>query len=449
MFTDLLVSAAVAAGQPAAEPVAPAPIGIPVARPVASAPLTLPVIRQDAAPAPMATPAAPAAPAIGANEAFITPEANKADPEAEEGPTKYALMKALEGTNVGDFLDRRGISINGWTAFSYTPSTASGSNLPVALNDRANEFLLNQNYLHIEKAIDTSKKEVQFGWTSDWILPGSDYRYTLPRGLWNRQLTSNDGRPELYGIDPFQFYGKVFLPNLGPEGTTFTVGRFATLIGYELVQQADTPFVSRSYAFQYNPFTHTGAYATTGLSENVSVSYGIVTGADVFLDSAAQTTFIGQIAITPKDSKTKLFLNTMITDPTYDVNEAFTHYNVYNMVLQHQFTDDLLYVLDAGFSHTDVPGLGTATWYGGANYLIYKLADNLSTTLRVELFEDSTGFRTGGEGLYTAVTWGFAWQPVDSFIVKPHVRYDNNSDTAVFEGDKTLWTIGLEGILRW
>ena len=47
---------------------------------------------------------------------------------------------------------------------SYNVSTASKTNAPVFMIDRANQFLLNQNYLVVEKTLDTSKKEFQWGW---------------------------------------------------------------------------------------------------------------------------------------------------------------------------------------------------------------------------------------------------------------------------------------------
>ena len=75
------------------------------------------------------------------------------------------------------------------------------------------------------------------------LLVGTDYRFTLPRGLANRQLERNDGGPELYGYDPYQFYLQAFLPDLGPRGTKVIAGRFATHVGYEVVQAVDTPFV--------------------------------------------------------------------------------------------------------------------------------------------------------------------------------------------------------------
>ena len=367
----------------------------------------------------------------------------------DEAPT-YLLQRTLAQTRLGQIMENNGIVVYGWTAGSYNVSTTSGSNLPVTTADRANEFLLNQNWLHVEKTIDPEKDEFQLGGLVDWILPGSDYRFSLPRGLWNDQLTSNNGGPQLYGIDPFQFYAQAWMPNVGPQGTKVILGRFNTHIGYELVQQVDTPFVSRSYLFQYNPFTHTGVWATTQLNDNWSMGNGFATGSDTFIDPANRLTYLGQLKWAPPEGKTTAAINTVITNPSFAVRESFAFFNAYNFLLTHQFNDKLGYVLDTTYSHIDnVPGTGFTDWYGAANYLIYQVTDNVVSTLRAELFNDTTGFRTGFEGLYTEVTYGVGWTPVPGLLLRPSVRYDHNNQTNPFEGDSDMWTGYMEAIVRW
>ena len=62
--------------------------------------------------------------------------------------------------------------------------------LTLGFNDRANEFLLQQHWIRFDRPVVTSGgTEPSFGFRSDWIV-GSDYRYTLPRGLFNGQNTA-------------------------------------------------------------------------------------------------------------------------------------------------------------------------------------------------------------------------------------------------------------------
>jgi hypothetical protein len=434
MFTSFLLGASLASGQP----------------PVVDIPHPLPGVTTVGQPAQL--PAAPAIvvqppkndPAPAPNPADIQV---KSDPE-EPHATKYLLQRSIAETRLGQLLDQNGFVIQGWTQGSYNVSTASNSNAPVYMIDKANQFMLNQNYLHIEKTLDTSKKEFQLGFVTDWILPGQDARTTVVRGLWYDQVTNGTRYP----IDPFQFYAQAFLPGIG-DGTTVKVGRFATHVGYELVQAPDTPFVSRSYMFQYNPFTHTGIWATTSLGDNWTVGYGASTGTDTFIDQRTnRLTFLGQLKWAPKEGKTSVALNVVVTDPSYIAAENFQVYNFYNLVMTHKFNDKLTYVLDAGYTHmNDYPAgsSGTVQWYGAANYFIYNINDKVTSTLRAEVFNDQEGARTGFAGLYTEVTYGLAFKVADGLIVRPSVRYDNNSKTEVWEGNQNLLTGTLDVIIRW
>lgn len=443
MYPSLLLVSALTAGQPPAPyylPGVPAPSDV---RRVAQ-PMPLPT-----APGGMSGPGAERPPGDPAAVENI-----KTEKEEPPAPTKYLLERSLAETRLGEILDNRGIKVYGWTQMSYNASTASGTNLPRTMDDRANEFLLNQNYLVAEKTIDTTKKEFQWGWAMNWILPGSDARYTVVRGLWDDQLRKNNGGPVAYPIDPYQFYAQAFLPGVGPEGTSVKLGRFATHCSYEVVQGVDTPFVSRSYMFQYNPFTHTGVWATTPLNGTWTASYGLATGSDTFIDPANRLTFIGQLKWAPPEGKTNVLLNVVVTDPKYDTKEAFPFYNYYGMVVTHKFTDKLTYVADTGYAHLNnapIPagGTGFADWYGVANYFIYAHTDKVASTVRAEVFNDSTGFRTGSKGVYTEATYGVAWKPVPGLILRPSVRYDYNGTSRPFEGDHHLWTGTMECIVRW
>ncbi|HJZ59651.1 MAG TPA: outer membrane beta-barrel protein [Gemmataceae bacterium] len=76
-------------------------------------------------------------------------------------------------------------------------------------------------------------------------------------------------------------------------------------------------------------------------------------------------------------------------------------------------------------------------------------AEQVASTLRVELFEDTKGVRTGFEGLYTEVTYGVAWKVMPGLILRPSVRYDNNNVSAPFEGSQNLFTGYMDFIIRW
>ena len=61
-------------------------------------------------------------------------------------------MQQLQGTYPGWLLDDNKIQINGWTDSSFTASSDSHEQLPMGFNYKANQFLLQQDWLRIDRA---------------------------------------------------------------------------------------------------------------------------------------------------------------------------------------------------------------------------------------------------------------------------------------------------------
>lgn len=384
--------------------------------------------------------------------ALVLGQSSSPSDDAKEAPAPepWLLMKALQGTRAGAALEAQRLQISGWTDLSFTASSDRSSNLPLGFNHRANEFLLQQNWLRIERPVDTSSKtEPSWGFRADTILPGSDYRFTTARGLLSDQLTANKGQPNLYGIDPIQFYAEAYLPMIA-QGMDIKVGRFFCQIGVEANDAPSNQLWSHSYNFIYDPFTHTGFLTTTKLSDAWSVQAGLVTGSDVFFDAAATPTFIGSVKWTEKDDRNSVLFATILGSGRFNQPQQFNNVNVFNVVYTHQFDKKFSYTLDALFGYeSNVPQIGTATWLGFANYLTYRFSDKLSTTARLEFFDDAQGQRTGSRGLYSALTTGLSVQLRKDIIFRPELRYDYNGESRPFEGRHGLFTAGTDLILRW
>src|SRR5262249_51206105 len=146
---------------------------------------------------------------------------------------------------------------------------------------KANQFLLQQNWLRVERLVDRTASTPTWGFRSDTILPGSDYRFTVSRGLFSGQLTADDGQPNKYGIDPVQFYGEAYFPAVG-RGLDVKLGRMFCQYGAEAIDTVSNVLASHSYSFIYDPFTHTGVMGTLQLTTAWSVQLGAIMGPDVF-----------------------------------------------------------------------------------------------------------------------------------------------------------------------
>jgi hypothetical protein len=390
---------------------------------------TVIVVGQDAA-APLEAPAPPPAPA--------------------PAPDRWLLMKSLQGTYPGWLLDGNRMQITGWTDFSFTASSAEHSNLPMGFNYLANEFLLQQNWVRFERSVvATGTSEPTFGFRSDTILPGSDYFFTLPRGIFNDQLTANNGHPDRTGIDPIQFYVEAYFPTIG-RGLDVKLGRFFAQYGVESNEAVGNALGSHAYTFIYDPFTHTGALATLKLTDAWSVQAGAVLGSDVFIDPADEPTFIGSIKWAPTTAPDSVLFSVIIGPGRFNRERAFHNPEIFDLVYTHKVNARLNYSFETlyGFT-TNVPVTGFANWLGVLNYLTRDFTPRLSGTARVEFFDDAQGQRTGFDGLYTAVTLGVSFKPRKDVIFRPEIRYDYNLNSRPFEDKHGLFTATADVILRW
>jgi hypothetical protein len=430
--------------------------------------------------------AAPAAPAVAAPVVVYdaVPEAPAEEP-AEE-PSKGFFMSMLDGTSLGKTLDDRGLSISGWTQMSYTASQANISNLPVTWNDRANRFLMQQTWLRIDKAIDTESKERNWGFRVDGLF-GTDYRFTMIRGLFNGQLNYNRPDQNLYGFDLPQFYVNAWLPNLF-QGTELKIGRMYTPWGVESVEGPSSPLLSRSYAFNWAPpFFHMGVSFASKFSDTWSGLLMFANGNDVFIDKSQEFRIVGNLAYVSCDKKDKLTFAASIGRGKFNTGDRFApttlglmsedggrnNINVFDIVWSHQFTDDLNYSVEAVYGYqygvpsvaqlqsegaSGVGGIvdtsrthGNANWASLAQYLTYNWTEKVSTVLRFELFDDFQGQRTGFEGLYTSTTFGIQFKPTDAIMIRPEIRYDHNDTVRAFDGGTRngLWTASTDLIFKW
>jgi hypothetical protein len=282
----------------------------------------------------------------------------------------------------------------------------------------------------------------------DAILPGSDYRFTLAKGLLDNQLTANHGSPSQYGIDPVQFYTELYLPDVG-RGLDIKLGRFFALFGVESIDTVLNPFVSRSYTFLYDPFTHTGLVTTLKLSEEWSIDNGLVTGSDVFIDRAANPTYIGGIKWAPTDNHASALLEVIVGDGRYNPGQSFNNPEIFDLVLTRKLSARLTWSAEGlyGFT-TNVPNIGFANWCGVVNYLSYEFDPKWLANGRLEFFDDPQGQRTGYKGVYEAITTGITYKPFPALWFRPEIRFDHN-DASPFEGKSCLLTMAFDCIIRW
>jgi hypothetical protein len=429
MWSALVLGGAVALGQPALPSAASPPEPRAGAEPESTPPPADP----------------PAAVTIEVPPAPTPPEPPKPAPAP---PDRWPLMQALQGTWYGAALDGNRLSISGWSDLTYTASSDRHDNFPMGWNFRANNFQIQQNWVRFERLVDPTATTPTWGFRWDTILPGTDYRYTVARGLFSNQLVADRGDPNLYGIDPIQFYGEGYFPQVG-RGLDVKVGRFFALYGIESNDTTQNPFVSRAYSFINDPFTHTGVLTTLKLTDAWTVQNALTTGSDVFIDRTANPTYTGSAKWAPPDGRVGATLAVILGDGRFDREHNLHNPELFDLILSRKLSDRLTWQVETlyGFT-TNVPNTGFANWLGVMNYLNYQLGKNLTLNSRLELFDDAQGQRTGFRGVYTAATAGVLYKPRPWLWLRPEVRFDHN-DARPFEGKPDLFTAAANVVVRW
>ncbi len=376
------------------------------------------------------------------------PEAPPPARPAAPAPDRWFLMRELQGTWPGWLLDGTKVQVYGWTEAAFTASSDAHDQLPMGFNYRANEVHVQQDWLRVERAVDSTSRTPTFGFRSDTLF-GIDYRFTIARGLFDSQLTANQGEPATYGVDPVQFYAEGYFPGLA-RGTDVKFGRFFAQFGAESIDTTQNSLASHSYTFIYNPFTHTGLLTTTKLSDAWSVQNGIVTGCDIFIDSASSPCYIGSVKWAPPTGRASLLLSVILGKDRFDQKEAFHNPEIVDVVFTYKLHERLNYTLDAlyGFT-TNVPDTGFANWFSTVHYLNWTLGPRVSATTRLEFFDDAQGQRTSFRGLYTAATAGVTFKPRKAISLRPEVRYDYNGESRPFEDHHGVLTGAFDVLIRW
>lgn len=288
------------------------------------------------------------------------------------------------------------VTFSGYVETVYTfnfEDPPSRTNKLRIFDDDGNQFTLNNIELAISRQA-TEKVPVGFGLVMN---AGRDTRKTKAAGLGGG--TTGDDNP----FDLQQAY-VTYLAPVG-KGVTFKAGKFATLLGAEVIEAPANFNVSRSFLFGFAiPFTHVGALATYPFTDQVSATLGVVNGWDNVRDNNRGKAAIGQLSLAPVEGFTFLVNGiwgaeqASLESPkrwVVDVVATYVPPPLKALTLQANY--------DYGEEDRAVVVTGTAVrrdavWQGISLIGNYDLTEKLSFAVRGEYFIDQDGARTAFAG---------------------------------------------------
>jgi Putative beta-barrel porin-2, OmpL-like. bbp2 len=207
----------------------------------------------------------------------------------------------------------------------------------------------------------------------------------------------------------------------------FTAGKFATHVGYELVDAPLNRNYSMSYMFTNGPFFHTGLKA-----DITAGPIGFMLGITNYTDQSTATTgaknFIAQISGATKSGKLKVYLNySGFGGSDKGVNPSgLKSLNQIDLVVLGTISSKF----NVGYNGTvqsrkQITGSTTAngSWIGNALYLNIDPTDKVGITLRSELISDSKTIYYGTKSIF-ANTLSVNCK-VGPLVIIPELRYES------------------------
>ena len=338
------------------------------------------------------------------------------------------------------FLQEHKTVLGGWLqqGVTFNDQTSDGFNGPVATNDLASEYQMNQMWLYLHRPADNGGCGFAWGGHID-IMYGTDGRFGINKGLEDNIYAFDR---DTYGIVIPQFYLELAYNDLSVK-----LGHFAGILDYEAVPGPMNPFYSHSYSYGYTvPQLVTGLLADYKLTDQWSVQAGLHRGWMQFEDYNDDLDVMAGIKWQSCDKKTELryaISSGRQSSPFNDDNRF-----VYSLVFQHQISEPLKYVAvhNLGFEKDPLGDGNDAEWYGLNQYFLYTLNKCWAVNLRAEWMRDDDGLRIAGPGNmldpngnpggvrawdgagyagdFFEVSLGLNWRPTGNWLVRPEVRWD-------------------------
>jgi hypothetical protein len=333
-----------------------------------------------------------------------------------------AAKKATEARNWFEAL-----KLEGFVSGSYTwnfNDPASRNNLYRVYDFDHNSFTLEVAELILEqKAIEPGDFGFRIIFTAGSAVP----RVTAARGLFRDPKTGVGG-----DFDLQQAYGSYIVP-VG-HGLRIDAGKFATPVGYEYIDGYDgyNDNYSRSFLFNFGPYTHTGFKVTYAFHRKFQAGFMLTNGWDNVEDNNKAKS-LGFMTSTFPTDKLSIYLN-YLAGPERDNNDDdWRHFLDFGLVYKpHPFVTvgcNIAWGLDERaitLSNVPIgkPTTADAIWLGGAGYLRVQPLQRVAFNLRGEVFWDRDGYRSGTPQNLYEVTVTPEFRVTEQFIVRPEARID-------------------------
>lgn len=207
-----------------------------------------------------------------------------------------------------------------------------------------------------------------------------------------------------------------------------SAGKWATHVGYELLDAPLNRNYSMSYGFSYGPFFHTGIKAEYALTGKSSFMIGVANPTDYVTTSVTSKVILAQFSTKLFEDKTTIYAN--YQGGNTGSNSSFSQFDlVVNNTLSSQFAlnyDGTIYSAKNGTS---------SNWKSNAIYLNYDPNSTIGFTLRSEIFDDKSALSAGAFGTSIFANTLSMNYKIKKLTIIPELRLDKAKDNLFFNSD--------------
>lgn len=256
------------------------------------------------------------------------------------------------------------------------------------------------------------------------------------------EFSYNDGaHPTLFDVK------QAYVAYQASSAVKFTVGKWGTHIGYEVLDAYANRNYSMDYMFSLGPFFHTGLKADFTLNSTTGFMIGIANPTDFSTTSASTKVAIAQLSTATKDGKWKFFLNyqgyggvARDTAIAYGYT-LFKNLNQVDLVINGTLTDKIGIGYNGTVQSVNSSTLDkSASWWGSAVYLSVDPVSSVGFTLRGEYFSDKDGLKintldpaneSAGANIFD-LTLTAQCKFGKNLVLMPEIRFDNSSKSIFY-----------------
>jgi len=374
---------------------------------------------------------------------------------------------------------QKGIKLSGYvdSGYSYNFNSSSKSAVTGRFgSDEASrgDFNLYAVKLALEKAM-TGENKAQAGFRTD-VMIGEDAYYLANRnagGNWNNNTSQNSN---------YLFLEQAYVSIRAPVGNgwDFKVGKFASILGYEVMERPANMNTTYGLLFDAMPLYYTGVLSSYKFDDYIDAKLGVVNGSNsdnntttsgggdgCSVLAALNVTAPGGNAnwsnnfqySTNEDNNTSngSNLSTLGVDTQNYSKSGSGHALIYNSWgnWMPKFADDkLLFAFNAllatattGVNTYQSGGYGyTTTWYGAGAYAKYQINDWFYLASRGEYLSGSNGalFNSADNKVGAPSRWEYTvtsgFNVIDNLLIRAEYRLDWGNQTTYSSGSPRVYS---------